>query len=206
MQKNDKDWGKIIIRIALLLFIIFFISRWFADSRDETAPSETETAITATETGPSNTGTSLSDTESAPADMESTPADMESTPADTESTPADMESTTADTESAPFATETGDGDLQEEALSSYIEYRFRNRNLLDKHYDKHGIEMGFASAAEYEAAACAVANNPKALHKLEQEDGDDVYYVEDTGEFVVISTDGFIRTYYYADKAYFDRQ
>ena len=33
-----------------------------------------------------------------------------------------------------------------------IRYEFRNRNLLDKHYDKHGIEMGFASAEEYEAA------------------------------------------------------
>ena len=86
------------------------------------------------------------------------------------------------------------------------DYSFRNDNLLDKHFDKHGIEMGFSSAEEYEAAASAVVNNPKALHKLEEEDGDDVYYVEDTNEFVVVSTDGYIRTYYYADKAYFDRQ
>lgn len=86
------------------------------------------------------------------------------------------------------------------------DYSFRNDNLLDKHFDKHGIEMGFSSAEEYEAAASAVVNNPKALHKLEEEDGDDVYYVEDTNEFVVVSTDGYIRTYYYADKDYFNRQ
>ena len=66
--------------------------------------------------------------------------------------------------------------------------------------------MGFDSAEEYEAAASAVVNDPRALHKLEQEDGDDVFYIEDTHEFVIVSTDGFIRTYYYADKDYFDRQ
>ena len=131
-KKQDRDWGKLIFKIVIALFIIFFISRWFAPGG---IASDTVTDI-----------------------------------------------------------EPG------------IRYEFRNRNLLDKHYEKHGIEMGFESAEEYEAAASAVINNPEALHKLEQEDGDDVFYLEDTGEFVVLSTDGFIRTYYYADKAYFDRQ
>ena len=38
--------------------------------------------------------------------------------------------------------------------------------------------------------------------------GDDVYYVEDTNEFVVLSRDGYIRTYFNPDrgKAYFDKQ
>ena len=42
----------------------------------------------------------------------------------------------------------------------------------------------------------------------EKEDGDDVYYKEDTNEFVVVSTDGYIRTYFNPDsgKKYFDRQ
>ena len=36
----------------------------------------------------------------------------------------------------------------------------------------------------------------------------DVYYKEDTNEFVVVSTDGYIRTYFNPDsgKKYFDRQ
>ena len=40
------------------------------------------------------------------------------------------------------------------------------------------------------------------------ERGDDVYYLEETNEFVVVSTDGYIRTYFLPDggKAYFDRQ
>ncbi len=68
--------------------------------------------------------------------------------------------------------------------------------------------MGFSSAEEYEEAACAVINNPDALHKLEAEDGDDVYYVEATNEFVIVSTDGYIRTYFYPDAGidYYDRQ
>ena len=35
---------------------------------------------------------------------------------------------------------------------------------------------------------------------------DDCYYLESTGEFVVVSTKGVIRTYYTASKSYFDRQ
>lgn len=88
------------------------------------------------------------------------------------------------------------------------EYRFRNSNLLNQHYEKHGKEMGFASAQEYELAAAAVPNNPEALHKTEKEDGDDVYYVESTNEFVVISTDGYIRTYFNPDRGidYYNKQ
>ncbi|MBQ8947278.1 MAG: hypothetical protein IJ058_10770 [Lachnospiraceae bacterium] len=87
-----------------------------------------------------------------------------------------------------------------------VPYEFRSQKLLNSHYEKHGIEMGFDSPEEYAAAANAVIYNPGSLHKLEQEDGDDVFYLEETGEFVVVSTDGFIRTYYYADKDYFERQ
>lgn len=87
-------------------------------------------------------------------------------------------------------------------------YYFRNQSTLDSHYEKHGIEMGFSSAEEYEAAASAVINSPDAIYKTEKEDGDGVYYIEATNEFAVLSTDGYIRTYFLpsAGKAYFDRQ
>ncbi|MBQ5440974.1 MAG: hypothetical protein IIU36_01750 [Firmicutes bacterium] len=90
----------------------------------------------------------------------------------------------------------------------YVEYTFRNERLLEEHFEKHGIEMGFDSAEEYQKAASDAANDPNALHKLEKEDGDDVYYKEETNEFVVISADGFIRTYFCPDsgKKYFDKQ
>lgn len=74
--------------------------------------------------------------------------------------------------------------------------KFRSKKLLQDHYEKHGVEMGFASAEEYEAAAAAVVVHPEVLHKLEAEDGDDVYYVESTNEFVIVSKDGYLRTYF----------
>ncbi|MBR7089593.1 MAG: hypothetical protein IKI46_03760 [Lachnospiraceae bacterium] len=87
-------------------------------------------------------------------------------------------------------------------------YYFRTQELLEQHYEKHGRDMGFASAEEYERAAAAVITDPRALHKIEKEDGDDVYYIEETNEFVVVSTDGFIRTYFLPDsgKEYYYRQ
>ena len=86
--------------------------------------------------------------------------------------------------------------------------RFRNKKLLNDHYEKHGREMGFSSAEEYEKAAAMVPANENALHKIEAEDGDDVYYIEESNEFVVVSTDGYIRTYFEPNsgKKYFDRQ
>ena len=83
---------------------------------------------------------------------------------------------------------------------------FRSYSKLDSHFEKHGIDMGFGSPEEYLAAANAVVANPAALHKLEAEDGDDVFFLADTGEIVFVSESGYIRTYFVTDKDYFDRQ
>lgn len=91
---------------------------------------------------------------------------------------------------------------------SYVEYHFRNKKYLDQHFDKHGSEFDYDSAEEYEQGASDVINNPEALYKIEQEDGDHVYYIEDTNEFVVLSKDGYIRTYFRPSAGidYFNRQ
>lgn len=85
---------------------------------------------------------------------------------------------------------------------------FRNSDLLNEHYQKHGVEMGFSSATAYENAARNVVNNSNSLHKTEAEDGDDVYYLESTNEFVIVSTDGYIRTYFKPNDGidYYNRQ
>lgn len=95
-----------------------------------------------------------------------------------------------------------------ESVSESAQLRFRSQKLLKQHYEKHGIEMGFASAEEYEKAAAAVVSHPDVLHKIEAEDGDDVYYIESTNEFVVVSTDGYLRTYFNPDRGidYFNKQ
>lgn len=96
----------------------------------------------------------------------------------------------------------------EEEYVSQITYSFRNEKLLNDHYEKHGKEMGFDSAESYEAAASEVINNPDSLHRIEEEDGDDVYYLEETNGFVIVSIDGYIRTFFYPDDGldYFNRQ
>ena len=109
------------------------------------------------------------------------------------------------TSSSETGTSAKDGSKTESKISSYS---FRTPELLMSHFTKHGIDMGFTTPEAYEEAASRVVTNPGALHKTEAEDGDDVYYVEDTNEFVVLSRDGYIRTYFNPDrgKAYFDKQ
>ena len=85
---------------------------------------------------------------------------------------------------------------------------FRSDELLEEHYEKHGREMGYASSEEYLAGANAVIHNSDVLHKTEKEDGDDVYYVEASNDLVIVSTDGYIRTYFRPEDgiAYYNRQ
>ena len=85
-------------------------------------------------------------------------------------------------------------------------YEFRKHRYLTEHFEKHGDEFPYDTEEAYLQGANNVINNPDALHKLEEEDGDDVYFVEDTNEFVVVSTDGYIRTYFIADIDYYNRQ
>lgn len=95
---------------------------------------------------------------------------------------------------------------------NYVEYHFRSKKLLEQHFEKHGGEFrddfGYADAYEYEKGASDVINNKNALHKTEAEDGDGVYYIEATNEFVVLSTDGYIRTYFRPNGGmdYYNRQ
>ena len=86
------------------------------------------------------------------------------------------------------------------------ELEFRNAEKLSQHFEKHGEEVGASSKDAYVAAANAVVANADALHKEESEDGDDVYFLRDTGELVVVSGKGYLRTYFITDLDYFERQ
>lgn len=113
------------------------------------------------------------------------------------------------TTKAAETTTTAVSDLDD---GTYVEYRFRSKKQLNEHYEKHGSEFkddfDYNSAADYEKGASDVINCKEALHKTEAEDGDGVYYIEDTNEFVILSTDGYIRTYFRPSggKSYYDRQ
>ena len=99
-------------------------------------------------------------------------------------------------------------EVTEPVQEDYVAYYFRNEDLLEQHFKKHGMEMGFESMQAYEEAASAVVYHPDVLTKTEAEDGDYVYYIEETNEFVVISTDGYIRTYFNPSAGidYYNRQ
>ena len=93
--------------------------------------------------------------------------------------------------------------------SQTVWYTFANDDRLNEHFEKHGVEMGYDSAQDYLAGANALINNPNALVKYEtdQNDGDLVYYLEETDEILFPSQYGKIRTYFICSgRAYFDKQ
>ncbi len=110
----------------------------------------------------------------------------------------------AQNETVPTIAEQEDVVLDEEEIL----YPFRTQEQLTDHYERHGVEMGYDTEESYVAGANGVVLSPDALHKLEEEDGDFVYYLEETNEFVVLSPDGYIRTYFCPDDGidYYNRQ
>lgn len=103
------------------------------------------------------------------------------------------------TEAVPKEENETPAEPQAESETDYnyeITYTFRNDSTLRQHFEKHGAEFSYVSEQEYVEGANSVIVSPDALHKTEAEDGDDVYYLEETNEFVVVSTDGYIRTYF----------
>ena len=150
------------------------------------------------------------DEEDSQATIEEESAEIVSEEAEVESESELPEEEEVVLEDEPEAEESEESVSEEPVVEevTVAEVTFRNQKLLDQHYDKHGIEMGFASAEEYELAAYKVIIHPDTLHKIEAEDGDDVYYREETNEFVVVSRDGYIRTYFNPSAGidYYNRQ
>ena len=89
-------------------------------------------------------------------------------------------------------------------------YSFRTEELLNSHYQKHGDEFGDLSKEEYLLGANNLINSSfsDVLTKYEDEDDDKIYYSENTNEFLVLSSDGYIRTYFKPDDGieYYNRQ
>ena len=83
---------------------------------------------------------------------------------------------------------------------------FRSYEKLMDHCAKHGDEVGCDSPEAYVAAANEVIHDPQVLHRIQKEDGDDAYFLPRTGEFVVVSSKGYLRTYFITDQDYFERQ
>lgn len=87
-------------------------------------------------------------------------------------------------------------------------YSFRTKSTLSDHYKKHKADTQTSSKEEYLYRANYVINNEESLHKTEKEDGDYIYYLAETNELVILSRDGYIRTYFCPEngKKYYDKQ
>ena len=99
-------------------------------------------------------------------------------------------------------------DSSEQAeTSTRRSYTFRKPSYLKDHFKKHGQEMGAESEEEYLQMANDVIHNPDAITKLEAEDDDQIFFLDDTNEIVFLSQDGYIRTYFICSGInYFNRQ
>lgn len=91
------------------------------------------------------------------------------------------------------------------SFSRNYKYRFYDANSLYKHYLKHGKEVRARSVEDYLRKANNAAENKKAKVKITS-DNDIACYVPTTGEFVVLSRSGYIRTYYIANDKYYSKQ
>ena len=89
-----------------------------------------------------------------------------------------------------------------------ISLEFRNETLWQDHFEKHGSEFGYKSKEEYLKGANEVINSSTSKHKIEAEDGDEIYYNEEKNEIVFVSKDGYIRTYFKPNDGinYYNRQ
>ena len=149
-------------------------------------------------------------------EAETEPATETTTASSTKKTESTTQTTSAADEDDDTVTTAAAEDVTESWSDyddgTYVAYHFRSKKLLNSHFEKHGDEFaddfGYQSAEEYEQGASDVINNPDALYKTEAEDGDGVYYIESTNEFVILSTDGYIRTYFRPDAGikYFNKQ
>ena len=213
-SKNNKLPLAVIaaVLVVLALLAAFILPGLFKKDPGDGGNNNSVAVVTQTETTKpaDNPGNSTEAVTQIPVEENESAASI--TPAEDEEVSVTAEPT-AETEPAetlaPTETPTeAPSEAPDEPEIVTVNYKFRNTKLLNEHYEKHGKEMGFSSAKEYQAAASAVVNNPDSLHKTEAEDGDDVYYLEDSNEFVIVSTDGYIRTYFLPSggKSYYDRQ
>ncbi len=84
--------------------------------------------------------------------------------------------------------------------------KFRTAKQLNSHYHKHGKKMGYSSAEKYLERANMIIH-ADVITKT-QDDGDTAYFLQTTGEFVVVSPRGYIRTFFIPNDGidYFNRQ
>ena len=177
---------KIIATIATIIIFVIGGYYYLSAPEDEAGGADTQATTEATDTVVNDGKTAAATEATETAVNDAKPA------ATTEATVVDYEDAVTENEEQEYQ----------------VTYEFRKQQDLDEHFEKHGSEFDYANADEYLAGANRVINDPNSLYKTEAEDGDHIYYLESTNEFVVVSTDGYIRTYFKPSAGidYFNRQ
>lgn len=107
------------------------------------------------------------------------------------------------------ATSASSDETTTEPASEKKQYTFRSQKRYDEHYEKHGKEFGDITKEEYLEMANNLINSDsdRVLHKY-SDDGDYMYFDQDTNYFLVLSADGYIRTFFIpaAGIKYWERQ
>ena len=198
-EKKKIDFKKqvlpVLLVIGALIIGVLFKDELMAIFGSEGGYSEyytTEAGVTYTAEA---VDTSEDEAVTAPtAEAESTTAATTTTA--TEATTTAATTTTAETTTTPAPVESEQPDEVE------IEYYFRSQAQYEQHYEKHGHEFtpifGEITMEEYLMYANALiqSEDEEILTKTEKEDGDFMYFRPSTEEFLVLSTDGYIRTYF----------
>ena len=185
-QKTSAKRGRTLAGIIVLIILGLVGNRFMGDEGKETGQDNYLADVTITG---APTQALLPEEDGEPSGS----GEMDKAPSGTDEEESDK---------APSGTDDKDGGEIE------ILYEFRRESYLEQHFDKHGNEFDYATKEEYLEGANRVIQSPDALHKIEAEDGDDIYYLEETNEFVVVSTDGYIRTYFRPSAGinYYNRQ
>lgn len=202
MQENQKKNGqedmtarrkRTLAGIIVLLILGFAVNYFFGDGGQEAGSDTYQTEVTA--------APGITQVPEATEESEATEAPEATVTVTPTQQPED------DTETPDDPGEEEDSG-RKDADAVEILYEFRRDSYLEQHFEKHGEEFDYETKEEYLAGANRVIQSPDALHKIEAEDGDDIYYIEKTNEFVVVSTDGYIRTYFRPSAGidYYNRQ
>lgn len=88
---------------------------------------------------------------------------------------------------------------------------FASKGSFDRHFEKHGAELGHITQAQYLALAQALRDRPAGgpiLEHVRAEDGVMTRFDRETGRFGAYNPDGTIRTFFVPNdgERYFQRQ
>ncbi len=187
-NKKKTDFKKHILPILLLVAVVLF-GLLFKDEQPNSADISGYT-YEASQSMEGSYAEELPDL----TDAATTTDTADTTTAATEASTAPTEATAPpDEQAAP---------TEESSNEVEILYYFRSQQQYEQHYDKHGHEFtpifGEITMEEYLMYANALiqSEDEEILTKTEKEDGDFMYFRPSTEEFLVLSTDGYIRTYF----------